>query len=109
MSRIRYFIFIIFYTIVLFGCKTNDRITLPDGIFCKVNYLYNGQDKQEIIRIIGQPDWEASGRNVIQYYDKKNKRTLTINFDTGNKLIRYEVVGSEKFPESSVTLLGSGQ
>jgi general secretion pathway protein G len=71
----------------------------------KINGLHKGQDKEDVLRLMGQPDWESSGRNAVAYYDRNNGKMLRIGFDSKSKLMAYGIVKTSSFPESPVKQL----
>lgn len=87
--------FSFFFCLILSGCN---RFFVEN----KIKHLHVGQSKEEILRIMGCPDWEASGRNTIEYYYRKYNKTLQIDFDSKSKLVNYQLIDADSFPESPV-------
>lgn len=89
------------------GTLTSNTITIevaenkaPKNKKWPLHRLERWQAKEEIIQILGKPDWQGSGINTIMYYDMDKGEILEINFDADSKLIDYRIKKSNVFPES---------
>lgn len=84
-----------------FGC-INPIFKMADSFDKKASRLHLGQNKNDVLEILGIPDWQGSGRNTIKYYDKKNKQILEIDFDQKSNLINYRIINTTSFPDSAL-------